>query len=120
MQLLEEELDKAEKDLRETTEKCARNPTERHPSDGRLRQVDVKAEHFERQVTRVEQERDEWERKHGVSAGRAGRRMGVRLTCRRPSRSTSSPSGSWTRLSRRWRAWYVVLDLGHRIALTGQ
>ena len=34
----------------------------------RLRQVDVKAEHFERQVTRVEQERDEWERKHGVSA----------------------------------------------------
>ena len=33
----------------------------------RLRQVDVKAEHFERQVSRVEQERDEWERKHGVS-----------------------------------------------------
>jgi hypothetical protein len=32
----------------------------------RLRQVDVKAEHFERQVQRVEQERDEWERKHGV------------------------------------------------------
>lgn len=35
----------------------------------RLRQVDVKAEHFERQVTRVEQERDEWERKHGVRGG---------------------------------------------------
>ena len=33
----------------------------------RLRQVDVKAEHFERQVTRAEQERDEWEKKHGVS-----------------------------------------------------
>jgi hypothetical protein len=33
----------------------------------RLRQVDVKAEHFERQVQRSEQERDEWERKHGVS-----------------------------------------------------
>jgi tropomyosin len=31
--------------------------------------VDVKAEHFERQVSRVEQERDEWERKHGVSYG---------------------------------------------------
>lgn len=31
----------------------------------RLRQVDVKAEHFERQVQRLEQERDEWERKHG-------------------------------------------------------
>ena len=29
----------------------------------RLRQVDVKAEHFERQVTRLEQERDSWETK---------------------------------------------------------
>ena len=35
-------------------------------ADPRLRQVDVKAEHYERQVTRAEQERDEWERKHGV------------------------------------------------------
>jgi hypothetical protein len=33
----------------------------------RLRQVDVKAEHFERQVTRAEQERDDWEQKHSVS-----------------------------------------------------
>lgn len=33
----------------------------------RLRQVDVKAEHFERQVARIEQDRDEWERKYGVS-----------------------------------------------------
>lgn len=33
---------------------------------GRLRQVDVKAEHFERQVTRLEQERDEWEKKYEV------------------------------------------------------
>jgi hypothetical protein len=32
----------------------------------RLRQVDVKAEHFERQVTRAEQERDDWEQKHSV------------------------------------------------------
>ncbi|CAO1631346.1 unnamed protein product [Parajaminaea phylloscopi] len=48
--LLEEELDNAEKNLRETTEK--------------LRQVDVKAEHFERQVARVEQERDNWEKKY--------------------------------------------------------
>lgn len=30
----------------------------------RLRQVDVKAEHFERQVQRAEQERDQWERKY--------------------------------------------------------
>ena len=32
----------------------------------RLRQVDVKAEHFERQVQRVEQERDQWEKKYEV------------------------------------------------------
>jgi len=47
--LLESELDNADKNLRETTEK--------------LRQVDVKAEHFERQVQRVESERDTWEKK---------------------------------------------------------
>lgn len=29
----------------------------------RLRQVDVKAEHFERQVARIEQERDQWEKR---------------------------------------------------------
>ncbi|KAI9440461.1 tropomyosin [Lactarius indigo] len=49
VQLLEEELDTAEKNVKETMEK--------------LRQVDVKAEHFERQVQRVEQERDQWEKK---------------------------------------------------------
>lgn len=49
IQLLEEELDAAEKNVKETVEK--------------LRQVDVKAEHFERQVQRVEQERDTWEKK---------------------------------------------------------
>lgn len=32
----------------------------------RLRQVDVKAEHFERQISRVEQERDGWEKKYEV------------------------------------------------------
>jgi len=48
--LLEEELDAAEKNVKETTEK--------------LRQVDVKAEHFERQVQRAEQERDQWEHKY--------------------------------------------------------
>lgn len=30
----------------------------------RLRQVDIKAEHFERQVSRVETERDNWEKKY--------------------------------------------------------
>ncbi|KAJ7199114.1 actin filament-coating protein tropomyosin [Mycena haematopus] len=50
IQLLEDELDAAEKNVKETVEK--------------LRQVDVKAEHFERQVQRVEQERDMWEKKY--------------------------------------------------------
>jgi len=50
IQLLEEELDAAEKNVKDTVEK--------------LRQVDVKAEHFERQVQRVEQERDMWEKKY--------------------------------------------------------
>jgi tropomyosin len=49
IQLLEEELDSAEKNLKDTVE--------------RLRQVDLKAEHFERQVQRLEQERDQWEKK---------------------------------------------------------
>jgi hypothetical protein len=35
-------------------------------SSSRLRQVDVKAEHFERQVQRLEQERDAWEKKYEV------------------------------------------------------
>jgi len=48
--LLEDELDRAEKNVKETMEK--------------LRQVDVKAEHFERQVHRAEQERDTWEKKY--------------------------------------------------------
>ncbi|KAG8698497.1 hypothetical protein FRC08_005878 [Ceratobasidium sp. 394] len=50
VQLLEEELDAAEKNVKDTVEK--------------LRQVDVKAEHFERQVHKLEQERDEWEAKY--------------------------------------------------------
>jgi len=48
--LLEDELDAAEKNLKDCNEK--------------LRQVDVKAEHFERQVQRIETERDEWENKY--------------------------------------------------------
>lgn len=50
IELLEDELDTAEKNLKETVEK--------------LRQVDIKAEHFERQVQRVEQERDDWTRRY--------------------------------------------------------
>ncbi|KAG8993713.1 hypothetical protein FRB94_010455 [Tulasnella sp. JGI-2019a] len=51
VQLLEDELDASEKHAKETEEK--------------LRQVDGKAEHFERQVQRLEQERDQWEKKYG-------------------------------------------------------
>jgi len=50
VQLLEEELDTAEKNVKDTMEK--------------LRQVDVKAEHFERQVQVVEKDRDHWEKKY--------------------------------------------------------
>ena len=69
VQLLEEELDAAEKNVKETVEKCATYIaylvyTDHHPF--RLRQVDVKAEHFERQVQRAEQERDAWEKKYEV------------------------------------------------------
>ncbi|KAF9059714.1 tropomyosin [Rhodocollybia butyracea] len=56
VQLLEEELDAAEKNAKDTVEK--------------LRQVDVKAEHFERQVQRLEQERDAWEKKYEEAEGK--------------------------------------------------
>jgi tropomyosin, fungi type len=72
IQLLEEELDNAEKNLKDTVERCVIFVPEtswwivhRCP-DGyasRLRQVDLKAEHFERQVQRLEVERDQWEKK---------------------------------------------------------
>ncbi|KAG8692060.1 hypothetical protein FRC11_007026 [Ceratobasidium sp. 423] len=50
IELLEGELDKSEASVKETMEK--------------LRQVDIKAEHFERQVQKLEQERDQWEAKY--------------------------------------------------------
>lgn len=36
----------------------------------RLRQIDVKAEHYERQVARIEQERDAWENKFEEAQGK--------------------------------------------------
>lgn len=57
VQLLEEELDAAEKNVKETVEK--------------LRQVDVKAEHFERQVQKLEQERDAMEQKYDEQVEKA-------------------------------------------------
>jgi len=48
VQLLEEELDKAEKNLKETV--------------GRLQQMDLKAEHYERQAITLEADRDKLEK----------------------------------------------------------
>ena len=72
VQLLEEELDAAEKNVKETVEKCAVYLAylvyaDHHSFWCRLRQVDVKAEHFERQLQRAEQEREAWEKKFEVS-----------------------------------------------------
>ena len=69
--LLEEEAEQNDKNLRETTEKypffppivASHSPFLVMGVDGRLRQVDVKAEHFERKVTSLERERDALEKK---------------------------------------------------------
>ena len=49
-QVLEEELEEADKNLRETTAK--------------LRETDIKAEQLERKVASLEAEKEEWERKY--------------------------------------------------------
>ena len=59
--LLEEEAETNDKNLKETTEKYG--PLYIFCSNNRLRQVDVKAEHFERKVTSLERERDDLEKK---------------------------------------------------------
>lgn len=110
--LLESELDTAEKNLRDTTDKCVAvlghidfQPDERGLVWYRLRQVDVKAEHFERQVQRIEAERDSWEKKFVPCV----RSVVPRANCQPSSgtksrrRSTSRPSASSKRLLRRWR-----------------
>lgn len=59
--LLEEEAEQNDKNLRETTEK---SPLYKQAvTNSRLRQVDVKAEHFERKVTSLERDRDALEKK---------------------------------------------------------
>ncbi|KAL4259220.1 hypothetical protein AB1N83_009651 [Pleurotus pulmonarius] len=50
IELLEEELEVAERNMREAVE--------------RLQKVEYKAEDFQRQVQKAEEERDEWERKY--------------------------------------------------------
>lgn len=70
----------------------------------RLRQVDVKAEHFERQVQRLEQERDVWEKKYEV---RADTKLTEMIYSDAPYRkhreSISNPRRSWTSLFNRWK-----------------
>jgi tropomyosin len=73
LQLLEEEAEEADKNLRETNDKyVGKISTSSHPilmawkrTDElfRLRQTDVKAGHFERKVKALESDRDAWEAK---------------------------------------------------------
>jgi tropomyosin len=80
LQLLEEEAEESDKNLRETNEKYVDNPDDKNVrwmSDGkggvmhlltiardRLRQTDVKAGHYERKVQALEAARDQWETKY--------------------------------------------------------
>jgi DNA repair exonuclease SbcCD ATPase subunit len=72
VELLEEELDASEKNLKETVEKYdfppAFSPNVNHTFP-RLRQVDIKAEQLERQVQHLEQEKDMVEKKYEVHPG---------------------------------------------------
>lgn len=74
LQLLEEEAEEADKNLRETNDKYVSGFLSRpkpglgrlltrDADDDRLRQTDVKAGHFERKVQALEQDRDQWEAK---------------------------------------------------------
>lgn len=114
IQLLEEELDAADKNLKDAMEKCVvavppcARGTRTDFATYRLRQVDVKAEHFERQVQRLEQERDQWEKKYEVRD--ACRHMWVCWLsdcqiCRKPKRSTASRKPNWTSSSPTWKAF---------------
>ncbi|KAL8646970.1 MAG: hypothetical protein Q9210_005833 [Variospora velana] len=68
LQILEEEAEEADKNLRETNDKYGRS----HPDisgsninlNNRLRQTDVKAGHYERKVQALESARDQWEEKY--------------------------------------------------------
>ena len=116
VQLLEEELDNAEKNLKETVEKCViaaghRPLTNSHMVWNRLRQMDLKAEHFERQVGRLEQERDGFEKKYEVRRG--NRWLFTAHTtsiCRRPKISAKNTGKSWTIWLRTWKGfdWSTV------------
>lgn len=122
IQLLEEELDTAEKNVKETVEKYVLSNSQLlsryiwgtpglHSFSSRLRQVDVKAEHFERQVQRVEAERDSWEKKYEVRFWFFP--LIITITnilslYRKPRRNTSNPRGTWTNWSSPWKAFDPV------------
>ena len=112
IQLLEEELDNAEKNLKETVERCVCTSDHTTPPinrslvvyPSRLRQMDLKAEHFERQVHTLEQERDQWEKKYEV--WRINQQAFLphnSYLYRKSSRSTRSPRRSSTSLSPAWK-----------------
>lgn len=110
IQLLEEELDNAEKNLKDTVERsvCSRRSRWSCISDycaSRLRQVDLKAEHFERQVQRLEQERDQWEKKYEVQSCRdLHYHVSLTSSYRKRRRSTALRKPSWTSLFPLWKA----------------
>ncbi len=84
---------------------------------GRLRQVDIKAEHFERQVQRVEQERDDWTRRHEVCAltiQYPGIALLTMYSARRKWKlNTARRKRSWMNLLRTWRVSNILLLLHH-------
>lgn len=73
----------------------------------RLRQVDVKAEHFERQVTRIESERDTWEKKYEEAAE-------AHNISKRELEEVSHLPNSWSRsksqINRRWSSLHSLLS----------
>ena len=123
--LLEEELDTAEKNLKEVTEKCVlivllvaivSNRASRLVLACRLRQTDVKAEHFERHLQRVEQERDQWEAKYEVRLCLSTRHFHefdcqhIPICDRKCKPSTKSRRRSWTSLLPTWRVSKVFVS----------
>jgi tropomyosin len=111
IELLEEELDAAEKNVKETVEKCVpfSVPVLVVPHLGRrLRQVDVKAEHYERQLQRVEQERDEWTKKYEVCVNVHPSHHPALLTVYPAHRTCKNDTAHRKRSSTSWlRTWRV-------------
>jgi hypothetical protein len=74
----------------------------------RLRQVDVKAEHFERQVAVLERERDDWEKKYEVrphlyKGQPLASSSSKRVAYRKCGRNTKSRRMNWRRSRGKWK-----------------